>query len=135
MDGRLEIALHWVRRRQRALTRAMLALFCLAWLQAAALPCVMAHTAPVTASSSHDCPYCPPAGSSTAACDDQGACVYPHQVQVDSRAAAIMFVAIPVSVVPAFVGEAGHLMSPPASGLPEPVPRRPLSVRYCRYIE
>jgi hypothetical protein len=113
----------------------MLALFCLAWLQAAALPCVMAHTAPANASSGHDCPYCPPAGSSPAACDDQGACAYPHQVQVDSRAAAIMFAAIPVSVVPAIAGEPRHAMRSPASGPPEPVPRQPLTVRYCRYLE
>ncbi len=40
---RVTIGLNWVRQRQRVLTRAVLALFVLAWLQAAALPCVMAH--------------------------------------------------------------------------------------------
>lgn len=35
--------LAWLRRRQRSLSRAVLALFCAAWLQAAIIPCVMAH--------------------------------------------------------------------------------------------
>lgn len=40
---RLNFGLHWVRRRQRSLTRGVLGLFCAAWLQAAVVPCVMAH--------------------------------------------------------------------------------------------
>ena len=39
----LNIGLRPIRRRQRALTKGVLALFCAAWLQAAILPCTMAH--------------------------------------------------------------------------------------------
>lgn len=38
----MNFGLHWIRRRQHALARAVLALFCAAWLQAAVMPCVMA---------------------------------------------------------------------------------------------
>jgi hypothetical protein len=38
----LDLGLHWIRRRQHALARAVLGLFCAAWLQAAVVPCVMA---------------------------------------------------------------------------------------------
>ncbi len=34
--------LHWFRRKQRSLSRVVLAAFCLTWLQFAAAPCVMA---------------------------------------------------------------------------------------------
>jgi hypothetical protein len=40
----LNIGLRPIRRRQRSLTKGVLALFCAAWLQAAILPCTMAHT-------------------------------------------------------------------------------------------
>jgi hypothetical protein len=136
MTVRLNFAMHWVRRRQPALARAVLALFCLAWLQAAALPCVMAHTAmPGAESPGHQCPYCPPADSSTRSCDDQGNCAYPHQPQVDARAAATLFVAIPVPQVLPSLAAAGHPAGTPEWALPEPVPRVPLSVSYCRFIE
>jgi hypothetical protein len=39
----LNIGLRTIRRRQRSLTTGVLALFCAAWLQAAVVPCVMAH--------------------------------------------------------------------------------------------
>ena len=39
----LNIGLRPIRRRQRSLTKGVLALFCAAWLQAAILPCTMAH--------------------------------------------------------------------------------------------
>ena len=38
----MTLALDWVRRRQRALAKGVLVLFCLAWLQAAVTPCAMA---------------------------------------------------------------------------------------------
>jgi len=39
----VHFGLAWIRRRQRSLSRAALGLFCAAWLQAAIVPCVMAH--------------------------------------------------------------------------------------------
>jgi hypothetical protein len=116
----------------------VLALFCLAWLQTAALPCVMAHTAPSGASApAHHCPYCPPDDSSSpwSSCDDHGNCAYPHQPQVDARDAAALFAAIPAArFVPSF-DATRHEIRAPGSALPEPVPRLPLSLTYCRYIE
>ena len=50
----LNIGLRPIRRRQRSLTKGVLALFCVAWLQAAILPCTMAHpsdAAPATTAS------------------------------------------------------------------------------------
>jgi hypothetical protein len=132
----LDFALHWVRRRQRALTRAVLALFCLAWLQAAALPCAMADAKmPGMGSSAHHCPYCPPVGSSSSASQDPGACAYPHQAQADGRATAPLFVAIPASQVLHIPAEPGLSLRSPDAALPEPVARVPLSVSYCRFLE
>jgi hypothetical protein len=126
--------LHAVRRRQRALTRAVLALFCLAWLQAAALPCVMAHAAS-DAPASHDCPYCPESCTTAPSGDGEAGCAYPHQPQVDARAAASLFLALPTMQVwqPVDAVEVARVV--PASLLSEPVPRIPLSVSYCRYLE
>jgi hypothetical protein len=130
----VDSVLHSVRRRQHALTRAVLALFCLAWLQAAALPCVMAHAAS-NAPASHHCPYCPPGDSPAPSCDQQADCAYPHQPQVDARAAASLFVAMPTAVAwqPADAVEVACVL--PVSAPAEPVPRIPLSVSYCRYLE
>ena len=132
----MHYGLHWVRRHQRYLTRAVLALFCLAWLQAAALPCVMAHAGtPDAAAAGEHCPYCPPTDASSPSCDDGAGCPYPHQPQVDARAAAALFVAVPVfQVLPSFAA-ADHAARPPVPALPESIPRVPLSVSYCRYIE
>jgi len=133
---RVTIGLNWVRQRQRVLTRAVLALFVLAWLQAAALPCVMAHAgSPVAAPPSHDCPYCPPADGAHHGCDDQGTCSYPHEPQVDARAAAGMFLAIPVPFVLPFVASAAPTLLLPDAARTEPIPRVPISASYCRYLE
>lgn len=131
---RVDLILHAVRRRQRALTRAVLALFCLAWLQAAALPCVMAHAAS-DAPASHDCPYCPASDAPASSGDGGADCAYPHQPQVDARAAASLFLALPTMQVwqPVEAVEVAGVV--PASLLLEPVPRIPLSVSYCRYLE
>jgi hypothetical protein len=126
----LKFGLRWIRRRQHPLTRAVLALFCAAWLQAAIVPCVMAHAGDTvvqpespahhqhdehsvhaghdheamaagheTGGATHPCLYCPPGDSSSASCDDHGGCAYPHDPQVDARAAGALFTALPVSFV------------------------------------
>jgi hypothetical protein len=133
--------LHSVRRRQRALARVVLALFCLAWLQAAVVPCAMA-TAPSTAmpDGAHHCPYCPQGDAPSAATDHAGSCVYPHQAQVDARAvdaraAAILSVAFPASSFTPMTDVAAHGLHLPAAVSPDPVPRIPIPLRFCRYLE
>jgi hypothetical protein len=114
----------------------VLALFVLAWLQAAAMPCVMAHAgSPDAAPPGHDCPYCPPAEGAQHGCDDQGTCAYPHEPQVDARVAAGMFLALPVSFVMPFVDSAAPNLALPDAARTEPIPRVPISVSYCRYLE
>jgi len=132
---RLESALHWLRGRQRALTRAVLALFCLAWLQAAALPCVMAHAAASDAAASHPCPYCPSSDTPAAHCDEQGSCAYSHQPQVDARAAASLFILLPAVQVVHLAAATAPDYRAPASAPVDPVPHVPLAVTYCRFIE
>lgn len=140
----------------------MLALVCLAWLQAAILPCVMAHSdappqpLPAAAERQHaghgghdhagiaghdaqdgthpPCLYCPPQGSDAGACGDDGDCAYPHEPQVDARAAAMLSGAMPVGFVVHVprISTAAGLCQPDAA---EAVPRVSLFVSYCRFIE
>jgi len=132
----LTTGLQWVRQRQRDLTRVVLALFVLAWLQAAALPCVMAHSmASDAGTAAHHCPYCPPADAAQGGCDDHGTCAYPHDPQVDARVAAAMFVALPASIVLPFADAAVSPARTPRAALTEPIPRIPIAVSYCRFIE
>ena len=159
-DG-VSFGLGWVRRRQRSLARGVLALFCAAWLQAAVVPCVMAHEAALAVTvdgavqhqhssgvghdhgdvaaaldstgPSHDCLYCPPDETGSAPCDEQSGCTYPHGPQVDARAGAI-YVALPAAFVvpaPAPLRFAAGI----APAVPEFVPRVRLSVSYCRFLE
>jgi hypothetical protein len=140
----------------------VLAVFCLAWLQAAVAPCVMAHVpdaAPLAAAAqahhgpaAHDthashgqheapaqdgspspCMYCPPAGHTAGTCDGHD-CAFPHDPQVDARGAGALFAALPTSfVVPS---PAALLVADRAEpGAPDVVPRIRLSVSYCRFIE
>lgn len=152
--------LGWIRRRQRSLTRGVLALVCATWLQAAVVPCVMAHDAggaPPQASghahhdghSGHDhaaataradghdavhpCPYCPPGESGAADCGAHG-CAYPHDPQVDARLAGAIFAALPVSFVVPLAGTSVVAGRQPASSN-DGIPRVSLSVSYCRFIE
>jgi len=158
----LTIGLPWMRRRLRAVTRAVLALVCLAWLQIAIVPCVMAHTdAPpkhmpaavehqhaghgghdhadgsgqdARVGSDHPCLYCPPHDGDGAGCGDAGDCSYPHEPQVDARAATMLASAMPVGYVahvPQLAAKAG-LRGPDTA---DAVPRVSLSVSYCRFIE
>lgn len=153
----------WIRSRQRALARAALALFALAWLQAAIVPCTMAFATdntPGTQSprvdaheghgrghdghAGHDsgeaqvthCPYCPPAQDGRDAdCDHAAACAFPHDPRVDARALTA-FIGPP----PGQFLDIGSRLDAPvlricASEVPRDVPRRPLAIRYCRFIE
>jgi hypothetical protein len=128
--------LHWVRRRQRALAKGVLALFCLAWLQTAVLPCAMADAGAATmpAGGQH-CPYCPQDGSASPVANHVGACSYPHQPQVDARPAAALFIAVPVSSPVHEPGVAGLDVHASALSLPGPIPRIPIPLRFCRYLE
>jgi len=128
--------LHSVRRRQRALARVVLALFCLAWLQAAVVPCAMATGASMAmpAGAQH-CPYCPPGDAPSAATDHAGSCVYPHQAQVDAGAAAVLAMAVPVSSFAPMMDVAAHRLQLPAAVDPDPAPRIPIPLRFCRYLE
>jgi hypothetical protein len=158
----VDFGLGWIRRRQRSLTRAVLALFCAAWLQAAIVPCVMAHADDTAAraeapgmlqhdshgghdhaamlaehaagDSTHPCLYCPPGNADADSCDGHGGCAYPHEPQVDARAAGAIFAAVPVAFV---VPSPGALVVAHRADLPAPdfIPRVRLSVSYCRFIE
>jgi hypothetical protein len=157
----LDLGLHWIRRRQRSLTRAALAIFFAAWLQAAIVPCVAAHGS-VEAQSPHDsssvhghaagtahaghgadgaaqhCIYCPPvdhsADSGSGSCDAHGGCAYLHDPQVDGRASGALFAALPASyVVPSPGAQVdARCVIPPSRHHTGGVR---LSVSYCRFIE
>jgi hypothetical protein len=161
----VDFGLAWLRRQQRSLSRAVLALFCAAWLQAAIVPCVMAHgeTAPPPDEAlvhaghsahgghdhaalsdgpdddaSHPCLYCPPGESGgesgSDSCDGHGGCAYPHDPTVDARGAGAIFAAVPVSFfAPVYdVAQVVYVAEPSVAAV---VPRVPLSVSYCRFIE
>jgi hypothetical protein len=139
----------------------VLALFCVAWLQAAVVPCVMAHAAggqvaaeaasPLhvegmhgyhdhgaaaseeSAASPSPCLYCPTSGADHQSCDGHAGCAYPHDPQVDARASAI-FAAVPVAFV-APVARVEHYADLGEASAPDAIPRIRLSVSYCRFIE
>ena len=136
MVARVTLGLNWVRQRQRALTRGVLALFVLTWLQAAALPCVMAHPDTMAPPAQvHDCVYCPPVNDAPGDCGDHGSCAFPHEPQVDARAAAAMFVALAPCVTAPVILSASREAAAPDQTLNEPIPRVPIPVSYCRFIE
>jgi hypothetical protein len=155
----VKFGLQWFRRRQRSLARGVLALFCAAWLQAAVVPCVMAHAAAqatppaphhdhasMTDHDHHDmatahaaggdvtpCIYCPPSDSEHGSCDGHD-CAFPHDPQVDARAGGVLASALPASfVLPAPV--AGTVTRRCGPAVPEAIPRVALSISYCRFIE
>lgn len=137
VDPQVMFGLTWVRRRQRSLARAVLALFCAAWLQAAIVPCVMAHDDREHdgGAAGHPCLYCPPDADhgSAGGCDGRD-CAYPHEPQVDARAVGVIFTALPVAfVLPAQAVSSATDCSVVA--VPEAIPRIRLSVSYCRFIE
>lgn len=137
-------------------------MICAAWLQAAIVPCVTAHAedapplveAPVQhaydIAASHDhaamlaepaagaggspCLYCPPGHSAAGDRDGHGECAYPHEPQVDARAAGVLFVALPAS----------HLAPLPGATLvprrtdaapPDVTPKVSFAISYCRFLE
>lgn len=158
----VSFGLGWVRRRQHSLAQAVLALFCAAWLQAAVVPCVMAHasepaqhSAPAahqhhesrashdhgakaaaqsTDGASHPCLYCPPGSSDADSCDGHGGCAFMHDPQVDARAAGVIFTALPTSFIVSL--PATLVVADCASAsIPDDIPRISLSVSYCRFLE
>ncbi|MCJ7452102.1 MAG: hypothetical protein MUO39_06440, partial [Steroidobacteraceae bacterium] len=132
----VDLALHWVRRRQRALARGVLALFCLAWLQAAVVPCAMANAGSATMPGGGEhCVYCPPSASTASAADHGGTCTYPHEPQVDARASAALFMAIPVASFAVMLDVAPRDILARSSIPQDPVPRVPIQLSFCRYLE
>jgi hypothetical protein len=82
------------------------------------------------------CLYCPPdhAGHGTSG-DEGGRCAFPHDPQVDGRAASLAL-APPLAFVSfAFLTEPARTGTCLAADRPEPVPRCSLTVSYCRFIE
>jgi len=149
-------ALHWFRRKQRALSRVVLAAFCLTWLQFAATPCVMAldpesgmaamsavDSAPsvapmpdgmVMAPGEH-CPYCPPPQLEQGG--DQAVCSFPHDPQVDSRVgfAAALLAPPPTQVLFVAGDAAQHAADFVAALPPAPAPGTSLAVSFCRFLK
>jgi len=136
---RTMFAVQWVRARQRDLTKAVLALFCLAWLQAAAVPCVMAGDSGIdqqqAGAAHHDCQYCPPPSSAPAGAGHQDTCAYPHEPQVDARAVSGLFFVMPVTTVIATLAAQPSEFVALVDQVDPGVPRTPLSVSYCRFLE
>jgi hypothetical protein len=133
------VGLDWVRSRQRALARAVLALFCLVWVQAALLPCAMAIVPDGLGSmGAEHCVYCPE-GQAPELATDTGvtpACLYPDDAQADQRPfvagfatpllAASLFTLPPVAP------------DPPESrrvAAPDDRPRPDYAVAYCRFLK
>lgn len=141
-------------------------MFCAAWLQAAVVPCVMAHgedaSQPVAApvhqghdqghdangghdhaamlaqqeggGESHPCLYCPPGESGGDSCDGHGGCAYPHDPTVDARGAGAIFAAVPASYFAPLPGVQRVVQRAESTSVAD-VPRVPISVSYCRFIE
>lgn len=156
--------IQWIRRRQRAFARAALALFALAWLQAAVVPCAMAsdmdHAAHAAAHlhdgaheghdlghdghAGHDshgpqvshCPYCPPAPDAAGAdCDHAAECAFPHDPRIDARTPIALLGPPPGQYLDLGLRLEAPALRVSASDVPPDVPRRPLAISYCRFIE
>ncbi len=88
------------------------------------------------ASNHGPCLYCPPDhddhGTSSV---DGGRCAFPHDPQVDGRVATFAFAPLQAFTSFADLPEPAQTGTRAASDRPEPVPRRSLVVRYCRFIE
>lgn len=151
----------WIRSRQRALARAALALFALAWLQAAIVPCSMAFATDHSMSTAlqlhdraHDghglgheghasgeppvphCPYCPPTQDGPVAdCDHEADCAFPHDPRIDARTLTTLFGPPPCQFLDLGSRLDAGVLGIAASDVPRDVPRRPLAIRYCRFIE
>jgi hypothetical protein len=148
--------LHWFRRKQRSLSRVVLAAFCLTWLQLAAAPCVMAFESgsrmaaaamidpALSAASMPDgmvmapgehCPYCPPPQSEQGV--DQTVCSFPQDPQVDLRVglAAALLVPPPTLVLFVAADTAQSATDSITELVPAPAPCTSLAVSFCRYLK
>jgi len=140
----------------------VLTLFCAAWLQAAIVPCVMAHGEATpqpdealahhghephgghdhaammaghdAGGASHPCLYCPAGESGADSCEEHGGCAYPHDPQVDARGAGAIFAAVPVSFFAPWPG-LERVAQRTEFAAADAVPRVSLSVSYCRFLE
>jgi hypothetical protein len=132
--------MHWLRTRQGTHTKAILGVFVFAWLQAAVVPCVMAHAPTFESSEARPapmhCPYCPPAaGGESGDCHHATGCVFPHDSRIDARTLSPLL-GPPPCQMPGADAKPDSVSSRIAAGdLHGDVPRRPLSVSYCRYLE
>ena len=89
------------------------------------------------ATSSHgSCIYCPPHHAGHEGVGEAGGrCAFPHDPQVDARIAGLAIappVALSAFARPPEPAQAARRLS---ADRPEPVPRCPLTVSYCRFIE
>jgi hypothetical protein len=133
----MRFGLDWIRRRQRALARGVLALFCVVWLQAALAPCAMA-LAPdgMSAGSEEHCAYCPPAEPASDSSASQAVCTYPDHPQVDTRGTALAPMALALPTVSYVVAPVVAItLVPPDSYRPPAPPGTPLAVSYCRFLK
>jgi hypothetical protein len=89
-----------------------------------------------TASSHASCIYCPPQHAGHEGAHEAGGrCAFPHDPQVDARVAALA-IAPPIALTSfAPPPEPARAVVRLFADRPEPVPRRPLSVSYCRFNE
>lgn len=155
-SGMQPAGLHWFRRKQRSLSRVVLVAFCLAWLQIAAAPCVMAFEsgstpaamamidpAPPVASMpdgmvmapGEHCLYCPPPQSGQGL--DQALCSFPHDPQVDLRVglAAVLLVPPPTLVLFVAADTSQSAADSITALVPVPAPCTSLAVVFCRYLK
>ena len=155
-SGMQPAGLHWFRRKQRSLSRVVLAAFCLTWLQIAAAPCVMAldsepgmaasaMIAPTPSMASmpdgmvmapgEHCPYCPPPQPDQGM--DQALCSFPHDPQVDLRVglAAALLVPPPTLVLFVAADTAPTALDAITALVPAPAPCTSLAVSFCRFLK
>lgn len=80
------------------------------------------------------CPWCPPADDDAGCADDGSRCAFPHAPQVDARLPGLF---LPPPEAPAYPARPELATCVLRSGdeRPEPVPRYPLTIGYCRFIE
>jgi hypothetical protein len=147
--------LHWFRRKQRTLSRVVLAAFCLTWLQIAATPCVMAFDSAagladgssaaeavgmasmpdgMVMTPGEHCQYCPPP---TLQDGDPAVCSFPHDPQVDSRVGfAAALLAPPPTLMLFFVADASRSVAEFVTVLtPAPAASTPLAISLCRFLK
>jgi hypothetical protein len=157
--------LGWCRRRQCRVTRWVLALFCLAWVQLALVPCasalvpVDAHAAKARAvqrggaassglAAHSPCTtqahapavesgsHCPYCPGKDAAGTTRGACSYRLDPQLDGRQATLLTALLPpVPVVFLFELRPARPIVPVAAYESSPVPGASIAVRYSRFLE